>query len=258
MRVNGGKDGAHLSVSEGISEISTILLDMRELATQGTTDTLNGSRQFSTLSESRWALPTTMSRKPLGATRTAIWIAPSLVVNDGTGGTFQLGNDSDAADRLECDSKDMTIGAPVLNLTGISVNTRNGSQEALAKIDTAIDSVSREPGAVGAMMNRLEYTLNFIESAIESVTALESTLRDADQALGSHGPGTHADSGADEPDGDDQLAGAGADGHVTAGRLEGLSQRSRNMWIRPPRVRCPGGGRVTSSSLRSSSSRLEK
>ncbi len=71
----------------------------------------------------------------------------------------------------------------MLNLTGISMNTRNGSREALAKIDTAIDSVSRERGAVGAIMNRLEYTLNFTESAIESVTALESTLRDADYAL---------------------------------------------------------------------------
>lgn len=29
--------------------------------------------------------------------------------NDGTGGTFQLGSDSDAADRLEYDIKDMTI-----------------------------------------------------------------------------------------------------------------------------------------------------
>ena len=85
--------------------------------------------------------------------------------------------------RLEYDIKDMTIGAPVLNLTGISVNTRNGSREALARIDTAIDSVSRERGAVGAIMNRLEYTLNFTESAIESVTASESTLRDADYAL---------------------------------------------------------------------------
>jgi flagellin len=34
-----------------------------------------------------------------------------------------------------------------------------------------------------AIMNRLEYTLNFTESAIESVTASASTLRDADYAL---------------------------------------------------------------------------
>ena len=31
-------------------------------------------------------------------------------------------------------------------------------------------------------MNRLEYTLNFTEGAIEGVTASESTLRDADYA----------------------------------------------------------------------------
>ena len=42
----------------------------------------------------------------------------TLIVNDGTGGTFQLGSDAVAADRLEYDIKGMTIGAPVLNLDG--------------------------------------------------------------------------------------------------------------------------------------------
>lgn len=106
----------------------------------------------------------------------------TLVVNDGTGGQFQLGSDAVAADRLEYDIPDMTIESPVLNIAGLSVNTRQGSRDALAQIDAAIDRVSRERGAVGAVMNRLEYTLNFTERAIEGVTASESTLRDADYA----------------------------------------------------------------------------
>lgn len=111
----------------------------------------------------------------------------TLVVNDGTGGTFQLDSDPVAADRLEYDIKEMTIGAPTLNLNGVSVNTRGDSRQALAKIDAAIDRVARERGAVGAIMNRLEYTLNFTERAIESVTASEATLRDADYALEASG-----------------------------------------------------------------------
>jgi flagellin len=107
----------------------------------------------------------------------------TLIVNDGTGGQFQLGSDAVSADRLEYDIKDMTIGAPVLNLDGISVNTRDGSRQALARIDKAIDRVASERGAVGAVMNRLEFTLNFTERAIEGVTASESTLRDADYAI---------------------------------------------------------------------------
>ena len=67
------------------------------------------------------------------------------------------------------------------------MSTRGGSRQALAKIDAAIDRVARERGAVGAIMNRLEYTLNFTERAIESVTASEATLRDADYALEASG-----------------------------------------------------------------------
>lgn len=107
----------------------------------------------------------------------------TLVVSDGTGGQFQLGSDAVLADRLEYDIKDMTIGGDVLDIEGVSVNTRNGSRLALSQIDEAIDRVSRERGAVGAVMNRLEYTLNFTERAIEGVTASESTIRDADYAL---------------------------------------------------------------------------
>ena len=72
-----------------------------------------------------------------------------------------------------------TIGAPILNLSTISVNTRDGSRQALAKIDEAINRVAGERGTVGAIMNRLEYTLDFTERAIEGVTASESTIRDA-------------------------------------------------------------------------------
>jgi flagellin len=107
----------------------------------------------------------------------------TLVVNDGTGGTFQLGSDAVAADRLEYDIKDMTIGAQTLDLNGTSVNTRDGSRLALRRIDEAINRVAGERGTMGATMNRLEYTLNFTERAIEGVTNSQSTIRDADYAL---------------------------------------------------------------------------
>lgn len=318
MRVNGGQDdGAHLSVSEGMraelggltegtrntekamdllrtaeggmNEISTILLRMRELATQGTTDTLNdknreamdsefnqlkeyvdriaklasyndqsllsgfGNDVDKTLSTALDAMGDTGVRRvnlssadagtytfadsgndseitlgngvvtqtvslgsildgdkvadgttvvvnfdslgiemvlagndvkgALGSYQDGDLEGTTLVVNDGTGGQFQLGSDAVFADRLEYDIKDMTIGGDVLNIEGVSVNTRNGSRLALAQIDEAIDRVASQRGAVGAVVNRLEYTLNFTERAIEGVTASESTIRDANYAL---------------------------------------------------------------------------
>jgi flagellin len=107
----------------------------------------------------------------------------TIVVQEGTGGQFQLGSDAVAADRIEYDIRDMTIAGNVLNISGLSVNTRNGSRLALAQIDAAIDRVARERGDIGAVLNRLDYTLDFTAGTIEGVAASEATVRDADVAL---------------------------------------------------------------------------
>ena len=107
----------------------------------------------------------------------------TIVVESGVGGRFQLGGDADEADRLEYDIPDMTIGGSVLNISGLSINTMNGARATLAQIDEAVDRVALQRGGVGAIVNRLEHTVNFTTGAIESVTASESTVRDTDYAF---------------------------------------------------------------------------
>ena len=107
----------------------------------------------------------------------------TLVVEGGVGGQFQLGGDGVAADRIEYKINDMTVASPVLNIASLSIGTRASSRLALAQVDEAIDRVSRERGAVGAIVNRLQYTIDFTDAAIEGVMASESTIRDADFAL---------------------------------------------------------------------------
>ena len=105
-----------------------------------------------------------------------------ITVAAGTGGDFQLGGQATQADRLEYDFKDLTIDGGVLNLAQASVGTQAASQVAMNMIDAAIDRTAAERGAVGAVMNRLDYTINFTANAIENVQSAESTVRDADVA----------------------------------------------------------------------------
>jgi flagellin len=105
-----------------------------------------------------------------------------IAVVAGTGGDFQLGSDSKPADRLEYDFKDMTVEGGVLNLSLASVNTQASSLVAMNLLDLAIERTSLERGAVGAVMNRLDYTVNFTANAIENIQSAESTVRDADFA----------------------------------------------------------------------------
>lgn len=106
----------------------------------------------------------------------------TLVVEAGTGGSFQLGSDAIPADRLEYDLKEMTPEGPVIDLAQISLGTRDSARHAIAKLDQAIARTTQERGAVGAVIKRLEYTLDFTANALESIGAAESTVRDADFA----------------------------------------------------------------------------
>jgi flagellin len=105
-----------------------------------------------------------------------------ITVAAGTGGDFQLGGDATPADRLEYDFKDMTVEGGVLNLSLASINTQSSSLTAMNILDLAIERTSQERGAVGAVMNRLDYTVNFTANAIENIQSSESTVRDADFA----------------------------------------------------------------------------
>mgnify|MGYP002513475969 CR=1 FL=1 len=46
----------------------------------------------------------------------------------------------------------------------------------------AIDTVSRVRGTLGAMQNRLEYTINNLDTTAENMTAANSRIRDTDMA----------------------------------------------------------------------------
>jgi len=106
----------------------------------------------------------------------------AIAVEAGTGGSFQLGSDAVPADRLEYDIKDMHVDGPLINLAQISIGTQNGARGSLAKVDETIDRVAQERGVMGAVMNRLEYTLDYTSNTIEGLHASESTVRDADFA----------------------------------------------------------------------------
>ncbi len=107
----------------------------------------------------------------------------TLNVDDGVGGAFQLGSKGKGADRLEYKIRDLTVSDSVLNIAAVSIGTRASSRIAMKQIDEAIDRVTSERGAVGAVINRLQYTVGFTDAAIEGATAAESTVRDTDYAL---------------------------------------------------------------------------
>jgi flagellin len=106
----------------------------------------------------------------------------TLLVEEGTGGTLQIGPNNTFSDRFEVNIGDMRATGVNLNLSGISVSTLSSAQSIIPVIDLAINTVAQQRGDLGAIQNRLGFTVRSLENSIENLQASESTIRDADVA----------------------------------------------------------------------------
>lgn len=97
-----------------------------------------------------------------------------------SGGQFQVGTSNGSSDTIGLQIGSLTLSS--LNLVTAGVATRADASTALATIDSARDTVAGVLGDMGAAVNRMEYTYNNIQVAIENFSASESVIRDVDMA----------------------------------------------------------------------------
>jgi len=97
-----------------------------------------------------------------------------------TGGVnFHIG--ANKGQNINLQINDMTTKG--LNIADIDISTREGADNAMETLDKAIKSVSTERANLGAVQNRLEHTINNLNTSSENLTAAESRIRDVDYAL---------------------------------------------------------------------------
>ncbi|BCG61341.1 flagellin N-terminal helical domain-containing protein [Paenibacillus sp. URB8-2] len=72
--------------------------------------------------------------------------------------------------------------ADAVTAAGINVSTQTDANSAITVIDKAITTVSAERSKLGAYQNRLEHTINNLNTSSENLTAAESRIRDVDMA----------------------------------------------------------------------------
>lgn len=105
-----------------------------------------------------------------------------------SGVTFQIG--ANAGQTMTISINDMqtsAVGKTDINgtykyLKDVDISTRDGAEEAIKILDTAIKEVSTERSKLGAYQNRLEHTINNLGTSAENLTAAESRIRDVDMA----------------------------------------------------------------------------
>ena len=106
-----------------------------------------------------------------------------ILVEAGTGGSFQVGPKDAAFNRIEVGIGDMQASGAKLNLSIASVSTISNSREAITVIDQAIQVVAQQRGDLGAFQNRLSFAVSYTENEIENIQASEASISDADIAF---------------------------------------------------------------------------
>ena len=100
--------------------------------------------------------------------------------SNGEGLTFQIGANGVEDQRVTLNIDDM--GADSLGVANVDVSGRDSANKAIDTIDAAISKVSMQRAGLGALQNRLEYTVNNLTTTNENLTNAESTIRDTDMA----------------------------------------------------------------------------
>lgn len=98
----------------------------------------------------------------------------------GDGIVFQIGANGTKDQRVSLNVGNMSASG--LEVSNISVSTREDANAAIASIDNAINTVSGTRADLGALQNRLEHTVNNLGVTSENLTAAESRIRDVDMA----------------------------------------------------------------------------
>ena len=96
--------------------------------------------------------------------------------------SLHVGADSTANNRINLSIDSMSASG--LHVTGLKVNGSDATN-ATAAINTiadAIQKVSTQRSALGAVQNRLEHTINNLDNVVENTTSAESQIRDTNMA----------------------------------------------------------------------------
>lgn len=88
----------------------------------------------------------------------------------------------------ETSAQTISVALTAMSFTGIAgatvlkVDTQTDASSAIDTINDAINKVSTQRAAFGAIQNRLEHTINNLSVTSENLTAAESRIRDVDMA----------------------------------------------------------------------------
>ena len=95
---------------------------------------------------------------------------------------LHVGADATVNNQISIDIKSMS--SKTLGVEGLKVDGEDDTNalNAIETIKAALNKVSDQRSALGAVQNRLEHTINNLDNVVENTTSAESQIRDTDMA----------------------------------------------------------------------------
>ena len=168
-----------IQVAEGgLNEISNIATRLRELGIQAASDTV-GDTERGFLNKEVDQLKAEVDR----IANVTTWGSTKLLNGNAPKFDFRVGIYSNPGEnRIVFDASQNNVTLANLGLDGVDYTTKQGAQDALAKLDSAQTSVNGMRATFGALQNRLTSTVDNLGISEENLSAANSRIRDTDVA----------------------------------------------------------------------------
>jgi flagellin len=162
----------------GLDEISSMLTRLRELAIQASSDTVADTERGFTDMEYQ-----NLKQEIERISQVTEFNGQKLLNGQGDKLDFQIGTRNDQfQDRISYDVQMTNVTQESLGIHELTVSNKEGAQMSLSSVDAAIQKVSGQRAALGAIQNRLISTSKNLEVTNENLSAANSRIRDVDYA----------------------------------------------------------------------------
>lgn len=168
-----------IQVAEGaMNEISNILIRLRELSIQASSDTI-GDPERAFVDREVQQLKSEVDRISNGTefngTKLLNGTSPALEVQVGI-------NNNPIQDRLMYYTDEQNTTLAALGIENVSTISKENAQQNMEKLDVAIHRLNANRAGLGALQNRLASTINNMSIYIENIAQANSRIRDTDMA----------------------------------------------------------------------------
>ena len=158
----------------GLNTVADIVQRIRELAVQAANGSLSNDNRASLQGE------VTQLVAQVDAIASDTEFNGVTVLDSGLVTDLQVG--ARQGQTITLDLSDFRSRSQDIGVNNIDISTQAGAQDALTDLDTAINNVSTRRATLGAIQNRIEFTVQTLQIQEQNSAFSESQIRDADIA----------------------------------------------------------------------------